>query len=462
MEKVLNFFKTKAIGYYLVIANIVLALILALVFLATYQDAMADNASAYVPETIAIFLFAGIVVELVVLVLPQYRFIHVAAIVMFALALYKEVILIPNLIADEINNVHYQGGDLKTQVFYLVMLLIILASSIAAIFIGFYKKEEDADAEMPIAKDNIAKLIKIGVGGLVVVAAILTSSLISADMQRKINLANAKVDEPYTPINDAIRKAAEDYDYSFKPEEVIVEERDDYNYNDSLVKSVPTDDHGKFTGWSGHNIVYFFEGAYAEGYQGDYSETYAYLALYEEGVFGGRIGSTQIKGYWFNSSTAEGTNEEGQRIKDCLKMVSNVEHYDSILATEASGFYAYDAYAYLGFSWGTRSMGLHGYYYYPEVALAIDPSNVSTNLVVGDTFDKEALIAVRILKNLTYSSVFKSSEVTWTYPSDMMDKNDVLLAAGEYEIKASWKNSVLKVTSEASVKINVAEAPAEE
>ena len=37
----------------------------------------------------------------------------------------------------------------------------------------------------------------------------------------------------------------------------------------------------------------------------------------------------------------------------------------------------------------------------------------------------------------------------------MVDKNNVFLAEGEYEIKASWKNTVLNVTTEASVKINV-------
>ena len=133
-------------------------------------------------------------------------------------------------------------------------------------------------------------------------------------------------------------------------------------------------------------------------------------------------------------------------------MVSNVDHYDSIIAQEATGFYQYNAYAYLGFSWGTRSMILNGYEYYPEVALAIDPTGAGSNFAVGDTFDKDALVALRILKNLSYSSVFKASEVKWTFPSGMMDKNNVLLAAGDYEIKATWNNM------EASLNVKVAEA----
>ena len=441
MEKIVNFFKNKAVGYFMVAANIVIALVLTIVFFITYKGAMANNAASLVPETIAIFLIAGIIVEAVVLVIPQYRFIHIVAMVMFGLALFKEVLLIPNLIADEINNVHYQGGDLGTQVFYLVTLIIICAVSIAAAFIGFYKQEEEAQEEMKIKKDGIGNIIKVACCGVVTLAAVLTSSLIAADMQKKMNVAGD--DESFNPITEQIKKAAEEYDYSFKPGEVIIQEQDVYDFSGMNSKV------GDGTTRADHNMVYYFEGAYAEGYQGDYSETYAYLCLWDDGLFGGKINSTSVRGYWFNSSIAEGQN--GQ-VKDCLKMVSNVDHYDSIIAQEATGFYQYNAYAYLGFSWGTRSMILNGYEYYPEVALAIDPTGAGNEFAVGDVFDKDALVALRILKNLSYSSVFKASEVKWTFPDGMMDKNNVLQAAGDYEIKATWNGM------EASLNVKVAEA----
>ena len=365
---------------------------------------------------------------------------------MFALALFKEVFLIPNLIADEINNVHYQGGDLGTQVFYLVSLLVILAIAIAAAFIGFYKSEEEAGEDMKLQKGNVLGIVKVGVCGVVVVAAILASSLISADMQRKINIANANTGEGFNPITEEIKKKAADYDYAFKPEEVVIKEQEgeyDYSGINSKVKDTnqPTGD---------QQLVYVFEGAYAEGYQGDYSETYANLYLWNDGYFGGKVGSTSVRGYWFNSSL-----EAAEGVKDCLKMVSNVNNYDSIIGQEATGFYEYNIYVYLGFSWGTRSMGLGGYLYYPEVAIAIDPSNTGTEFQVGDTFDKEALKALRVLKNLNYSAVFKSSEVKWEYPSGMLDSNNVIKQAGEHEIKATWNGM------EASIKVNVSEAPAE-
>lgn len=442
MEKIKEFLKNKGIGYYIVAGDILLALILAIAFLLSYKGAMANNAASQVPETIAIFLFAGIAVELAFLFIPQYRFVHVAGIVMYGLALFKEVILIPNLIADEINNVHYQGGNLGISMFYLITLLVINAAAIAAAFIGFYKKEEDLNADFPIAKDDMGKIIKVAACGVVVLAAVLTSSLVSVAMQNKMNSANASGDA-FNPITPEIKKIAEEYDYAFEPDKILVKEQAEYSFS-GINSQVP--DTAKR---DGHNMVYYFEGAYAEGYQGDYSETYAYLCLWDDGLFGGKINSTSVRGYWFNSSLAEGQDANGD-IKDCLKMVSNVDHYDSIIAQEATGFYQYNAYAYLGFSWGTRSMILNGYEYYPEVALAIDPTGTGTEFTVGETFDRDSWVALRVLKNLSYSSVFKASEVKWTVPADMVDKDNVFQAAGEYEISASWNGL------EASVKIHVA------
>ena len=165
-----NFFKKLGIGYFIAAGAAVLALITAIIFFPTYKAAMANNASALVPQTIGIFLIAGVIVEAALLVVPQYRFIHIGAMVMYALALFKEILLIPPLIADEINNVHYQGGNLGTNVFYMVMLVIIVAAAIAAPLVGFYKKEEDVNEDMKIAKGNVLGIVKVAVSGAVVLA----------------------------------------------------------------------------------------------------------------------------------------------------------------------------------------------------------------------------------------------------------------------------------------------------
>ncbi len=441
MEKIKEFFKNKTVGYYIAIADAVLALVLAIIYFATYKTAMANNAAANIPETIGIFLLAGFVVECVLLVLPQYRFIHVIALVMYGLALYKEILLIPALIADWANNVFYQGGNLGTNVFYLVTLLLIAISAIVAVFFGFYKKEEEADEDMAVKKGQTLKVVKIAAGTALVVAAVLSSSLVAINMKNAANAA-APVDpepveppvhvEPFDPITDDVRAKADAYAYDFKPEEKIIKEQESYTYGTAELNALGTGDTR-----ADHNLVYVFEGSYAEGYQGDYSETYGYLYLWDDGLFGGKIRDTNVKGYWFNSSLTDGKDEQGNDIKDCLKMVSNVSKYESIITEPATGFYECHAYVYLNMGWGTRSMILNGYVYYPVVDLAIDTADTGTEFKVGKTFDRSSWTANRILKNLNYSAVFKASEVRWTDPAGMLDGGK-FAAAGSYDITATW------------------------
>ena len=454
-----NFFKKLGIGYFIAAGTAVVALLTAIIFFITYKGAMANNASALVPQTIGIFLIAGFIVELAVLVVPQYRFLHIAAMAMYALALFKEIVLIPPLIADEINNVHYQGGNLGTNVLYMVLLLLIVAAAITVAFLGLYKNEEDVNEDMKIKKGDVMGIVKTAACGAVVVAAVLTSALVALDLKAKMNKAGD--DGSYNPITPEIEKIAKEYDYSFNPKEVIIQEQADYDFNAADVKNVPTTDTR-----DGHNMVYYFEGAYAEGYQGDYSQTYAYLCLWEDGLFGGKVNDTQVRGYWFNSSIAEG--KEGT-VKDCLKMVSNVNHYDSIIAQEATGFYQYQAYAYLGFSWGTRSMILNGYEYYPEVALALNTQDSVLETYVGEEYDMSSWVPTRILKNLTFSSVFKPVDVAWEAEDGSVDISyvDNNKSRGISSIIATFNSTGDKKVTikwngfEADVTIKVTEAPAE-
>ena len=447
MEKIKEFLKNKSIGYFIVAGDAILALLLAIVYFFTYQGAMANNAAANVPETIGIFLIAGAIVELAVLVIPQYRFVHIAGIVMYSLALFKEIILIPNLIADYINKVFYQGGNLGINVFYLVTLLIIVIAAIVAAFLGFYKVEDEAKEDAKIGKGDLFKIIRVSAAGVVVLAAVLASSLVAVDMQNNMNVAGT-----FNPLTKKVVSLANKTmkSYNFDPNSVLIKEKATYDYNDANLKKV----NDKATR-SGHNMVYCFEGAYAEGYQGDYSETYGNLYLWDDGLFGGKINSTTVKGFWFNSSLSEGKDAQGADIKDCLKMVSNVEKYESIITQEATGFYERNAYVYLGFSWGTRSMILNGFKYYPECAIAVDTTSAGTKFTVGETFDVKTWIVNRVLANCNYSPVLKSGDVKWTKPSGLFNSKNVIQKAGSYEITAKYNGM------EAKVKIKVAKAPVE-
>ena len=93
MEFLTKFIKNKALGYYFVVANALIALIMGIVFFATSKGTMPNSAAGAVPETIGIYLLAGAAIELVVVVLPQYRFVHLGAVAMYCLSLVKEVFI---------------------------------------------------------------------------------------------------------------------------------------------------------------------------------------------------------------------------------------------------------------------------------------------------------------------------------------------------------------------------------
>ena len=463
MEKILNFFKNKSVGYYIAAGIALFALFMGIFFFVTYKSpafpgvedtpTMGNKAEGLVVETIGIFLLAGAAVEIAVLIVPQYRFLHIAAVVMIGLAFMKDVVVIADFFAGIANNVMYNGGHVGLNFFYFIMIAFLFVVSIVVAFLGFYKKEDEAKADMKNVK-GVVNLAKIGGAGALALAAILVSSLVSADLVKK-NASGKQVgpssseepvpEEPaFDPITDEIKDAAETFDYDFDPKSVLINEEDEYT-DFSAVSGVPTQNGNR----EGHNLVYVFEGAYAEGYQGDYSETYGNIYLWEDGIYGGRIGGTDIRGFWYNSSknapADDPTTEDVDESKDCLNLVGNVSKYEFINFEEASGFYDWRAHIYLGFSWGTRSMEIAGYMYYPEVALAIDPSSTGTEFKVGEVFDRSGWVADRILKNLNYSAVFKASEVSWTDGAGIKN-GQAFTEAGEFEVTAKWNGFEAKIT----------------
>ena len=433
MNKVLDFIKSKSVGYFIVLADALLALITAIIFFATYQDAMATNATANVPETIGIFLIAGFVIEIVVLIIPQYRFIHIVAIAMFALSLYKEIFLIPNLIADRINNVQYQGGNLDTNIFYISMLFIIIISAIVAAFIGFYKKSAQQEDNM-----KVKGTLKIGMllGGVVIVlGAVLSSTLVSNELQKQAAIGGQGGSSPITKkIRDAANKVA----YDFDPTSVVIKQQAEYDYNNETLKSLTFGNERE-----GSHLVYVFEGSYAEGYQGDYRDREINIYLWEDGLFTGKSDFLEFRGYWFNSSLGDtGKDAEGKDVADCLQMVSNTEYngakpFESIIAESIDGFYDHQAYVFVPNGDG-RSVVISGYKYYPDVAVFID-TNDYTVFKVGEKFLIDSFwLYNRVIKNLTYSPVMNKSEIEWNIPDGLLDENKRLTKPGKYEISGKW------------------------
>ena len=287
-------------------------------------------------------------------------------------------------------------------------------------------------------------LIKLGVGGVVVAGAVLAGSLVSNGMVQKggapitqqssSSVAPKSSEEPIpeiNPITDDIKKIAEDFVYDVDPLSVVMPEQEEWDYDDAELAKVP------YTMTrEGHDLIYYFEGRYSEGYQGDYSPTYCYLYLWEDGYFGGVSGKENVRGFWYNSSLEapedDPSTEENEAI-DCLNMVSNLTHYESISSKPKNGFYKYQAYMYLdmGKVWGqgsnARSIIMNGYPYYPEVALYIDTQMTEDiTFKVNEDNDIRAWTPSRVLKNLEYSSILVQTDVTWSIADDVkavLDEN---------------------------------------
>ena len=257
-KKFVAFIKTKSVGYFIVAGVALLSLIVAIIFFATYknpaldpifhQNPMGNKAEGLVPETIGIFLLAGFVVEIAVLIVPQYRFVQIVAAVMFGLALYKEILIIPDFIVGKLNNVEYNGGNYSLNMFFLVILFIILIASIVAAFVGFYKKEEEAKANLPVK--GVEKIACVSAAAVLVVAAVLSSSLVSAGLKKQVEGGKGGNDTPTSssskpdvkpkvdPITDEIRAAAEAKEYDFDPSSIKIEQQEEYSYSDSRLSGL--------------------------------------------------------------------------------------------------------------------------------------------------------------------------------------------------------------------------------
>ena len=341
MEKIKEFFANKKIGYYLVAFNVVLSVFLGIFFFATYKhfepgylhQGMASNAYANVPEAIGLFMFLGAAIELVALLLPEYIWINLLALVPFCVSLMKQVYCIPNLVADEVNNVHYQGGSFPLCLSWLIVTFVIIAIAIAVLFLGMIKQEDEdtLKKEKPVGK----KLIKVAVGGGVAIAAlavVLSIYGVTADTIKKGTAAN-KV----TTLAERVKMRLEEYkdlvsDYDFNPAEFKLSEQEN-PYSSATSSSVNSaignyNKNEERTDAQGNTIhrVYVFEGLTAEGWQGDYTPKTSTITLWEDGLYNGvnYDGNNKIddlKGYWYN------VDETGA---DCLVLISTSNSYNMV------------------------------------------------------------------------------------------------------------------------------------
>ena len=470
MEKIKQFLKNKAFGYYLALGALLLAIIFTIIFVATFNNpacsdgspVMGNKSVGLAPETIWIFLLAGIVAELVVLFLPQYRFLQVVVILLFGLALYKDIVIIPDFFAGIANGVMYNGGNLGLNLFYLIMLILIEIIAVVAIFVGFLKSEEETKQNF-IPKDT-PQIVKVGASGAVVIAALVVSLVVCSSLDKA---TGSNTSTKVNPITAEMKKAAEECEYDFDPTSIIIQEQEEWDFSNTEMKSLAYSSTRE-----GHNLVYIFEGEYSEGYQNQYNTYLTGMYLWDDGMMVGKSNNDTFRGYWYNSSLTapadDPETEENESI-DCLNMVSDDEFtksdggasftdkfFKSIITQPPMGgtddFYECQAYVYMHPGWGKgRSVVVSGYKYYPDVAAFID-TNETTKMKVGEKFIVNSTwFFDKVIKNLKYTPIIPTSEVTWTIPEGMIDESKRLVAPGNYEITAKWK------TYEATATLKVVE-----
>jgi len=471
-----KFFENKSLAYWIAVADTALAIILGIIYMATYKNAIGNNAAGNVPESVGIYLLAGGAVNAILCLLPQYSFISIIVVGLYGLSLFKEVFLIPDFIAGLANGVEYNGGSAAMNIFYFVGQLIIIISAIAAMFIGYYKKDESVAEEEKADFKNIkggAAIGKVAGGAAVVVVAVLASLLAvnslkdNAGTNQPQNQPEQKEEtQKWSPLTDSIVSKCQSYDYDFDPTSVIIKQKaaDEYDYNDSTLSALT-----KSRTREGQHIVYAFEGVYSEGYQGQYNEYYLYMWLWDDGVYFGTSTSNNSyntwKGFWYNSSLTDGKDENGNDIADCLVMISKSEDYQSIICEPSNGFYQYQAYVYFNPGFARRSIIANGYYYYPTVALAIeytDSQEEALSYKVGESFSLTGMTLNRILKNQKFGACFNMRDLDTSKDNSCADyivsyeaesgalTNGKFTAAGSYDITIKWGGLEIVVTAKVS------------
>lgn len=433
MEKIKNFFANKKIGYYLVILDVILAVFLGIFFFLTYKDfpsgyggqGMASNAYANIPEVIGLFILFGAVVDIVALFLPEYLPIHLGAIVGYCISLMKQVYCIPNLIADEINDVHYQGGSLPLCLSWLIITLIILISAIVVLFIGMIKQEEE-DVKMR-EKPNGKKVIKMATGGGTIVAALAVVLSIYGVTAQNVKKGSSSDDETQK-FNERVQARAQEFaeeviEYDFEPAEFELTEKDNaYANNKSAIASTV----GNFSRnqiREGLYRVYTFEGSTAEGWQGDYSQKYVRFTLWSDGLFNGNINGSGLTGYWYNR------DETG---KECLVMISSDGSNDMVgqKLAGSSSYYEWTVDARATYNGGRMIKG-SGAKYYPLIGMFVDTGGETPEFKVGSEFTTSGWTCMQVRNNLVASSIFDAEhEVTFSTPD--------LSTAGTKTVTARW------------------------
>lgn len=132
-------FKNKGIGYWVCAGASVLSFIMAIIVFATWDFALPNRVTdGYL---IGIVLLLPVLAQAAVTFFPV-RFAGLVSIVLYGVAFGLVLLRIAEPVADYFNQVHYQGGDFGTSIFYAVSVLIFMVASVVGCFFEQVKDEK--------------------------------------------------------------------------------------------------------------------------------------------------------------------------------------------------------------------------------------------------------------------------------------------------------------------------------
>jgi hypothetical protein len=194
------------------------------------------------------------------------------------------------------------------------------------------------------------------------------------------------------------------------------------------------------------NLVYCFEGAYAEGWQGDYSKHYAYLYIWDDGLYNGESDGKKIYGYWYDT-------EEGGEAGATLVMIdTRGSDCDMVCSVNTSKFYKWVTEVKSTLNNG-RTIKAFGYYYYPTIGFYVDPGIDYVVVEKAEDIDDSITLGwtgMRVLNNYNVGSVFDAAANLKFSAAKDSDEANVKI------VTATWK------TYSWDTKIYIGSAPAAE
>lgn len=387
--------KNKALGSYLCLAAALLALVTAIVFLATQATAAPLGHDGTAP---GIVLLVGVAAAVVFFIFPV-RFGALVQAVVYNVALYLVVVQLYFVFADVINHVTYAGGNAGLCVFYMAGTFVACLLSIAACF---FPQTENDDKYALDGADSGAKawMSAVPVAGVLAAAAVCLLVL-------------------RTPANGP---AASNPDASGAPGTETSESfRLDYADNAFVGKTIEELAAIPRETWEAKEangeVAYYFEGQYTEGFSTIVDPACLDMYCCKDGsMYGSFSGPTTsvgsgavsyVYGYWYNYDETGEYNFvihiAGNDDQNGILRPTNTEggaDADVYIFDTEHGAYNWEASLSYGVMGGmiTRNINIYGQEYTKAQSLTIDASNVRT-FYTGDSFNAIELSATAVRGN---------------------------------------------------------------